>query len=333
MDAKKIIKKYIMPNAGIRIAGWVLLFVAVIAFLVGAATWGSDYDTDVQATEFYPNESENGTMAYIDIVGVSNWLFQYDDAVYYSAEDAEGYLYTVRLTDSQYGAMAAQQTYWNRETEDVSPPAAYHLVGYVQDVPSDVRSNLSDSWGISTAEYDQYFGTKFLNATTSVGEQGSAPWFLVALFSVLFAIVCIIISLRAKKIAKKCFRQLEERSLLEKAAQQLENTESHTVIGKNRGILTQDFLFGKGTGAVIPYSDILWAYKQEQRRNFVAVNSYLMVATLYMSAQGVIDLNRSDRKGYIGTALAVIAEKNPNVLLGYTSENGKAYRAIVKENK
>lgn len=330
MDAKKTIKKYIMPNPFVRIMIWILTPVLLLSLLMGLAMLGGE---DEPAAEFFPNESENGTMAYIDVVGVSNWLFQYDEAVYYTVEDAEGYLYTVRLTDSQYGAMAAQQTYWNRESDDVTPPAPYHLVGYVQDVSSEVRSNLSDSWDITTTEYDQYFGAKFLNATTSTSEQSSASWFFAALFSFLFLLVFAILNGRAKKVAKKCMKQLEDRCLLEKAAQQLENTESHTVIGKNRGIMTQDFLFGKGTGAVIPYSDIVWTYQQEQRRNFVAVNSYLMVATLYMSAQGVIDLNRPDRKGYIGTALAIITQKNPNVLLGFTSENGKAYRAMVKESK
>lgn len=331
MNAKKTIKKYILPKAWVGIVGWLLVAVMLVCAVMGLAALGGG--NDVAAAEFYPNDSESGTMAYINVVGVSNWLYQNDDAVYYSVEDAEGYLYTVRLSDSQYNAMAAQQEYWNRETDSEPLPNAYHLVGYVRDVSSNIRSTLAECWDITEDEYDYYFGEKYLNCTTSAGEQNSAPWFVVALISGLFALCVGIISGRAKRVAKKCLRQLEERCLLEKAAQQLEFTEGHTVIGKNRGILTQDFLFGKGTGAVILYSDILWAYKQEQRHNFVAVNSYLMVATRYMSAQGAIDLNRVDRKGYLGDALAVISQKNPHALLGYTSENGKAYKAMVKEGK
>lgn len=331
MDPKKTIKKYIMPSALSSIVGWVLLAVMAVCLIMGlAAMGGSD---DVEAAEFYPNESETGTMAYIDIVGVSNWLYQYDDAIYYSAEDAEGYLYTVRLSKSQYNAMTAQQEYWNRTTESEPQPEPYRLVGYVQEIPSDVRSSLADSWSISTAEYDQYFGEKFLNGTTSVSQESSMPWFFGALFSGLMAFLFLAVYLRANKIARKCLNQLEERCLLEKAAQQLENPVNQTIIGKNRGILTQDFLFGKGTGAVVAYSDILWAYKLDQRRNFVVANSYLMVATQYMSAEGVINLNRADRQGFIGDALAVIAQRSPEAMLGYTSENGKAYRAMVKAGK
>lgn len=329
MDAKKTIKKYICPGAWMAVLGWLLAAVLVVSLILGLATL-TGTDSSAEAVEFYPDESPRGTTVYIDVVGVSSWLYQYDDAVYYSVEDAEGYLYTVRLSDTQYNAMTAQQAYWERADENEPVPAPYRLVGVAKDIPSNVRESLAQSWSITTAEYDQYFGTGYLNATTSAGQEASAGFFVVALVSGMFALLCLIFCMRAGKNAKKCLNQLEERCLLEKAAQQLEFTDGHTIIGKKRAILTQDFLFGKGTGVVVAYDDILWAYKQDQRRNFVVANSYLMIATRFMSAQGAIDLNRADRKGIIGDALVIIAQRNPKTLLGYTSENGKAYKAMVR---
>ena len=328
MDAKKTLKKYILPKAWNRGLGWVLAAATVVFLLLGVMALNEDTG---EAQIFYPNDSETGTMAYIDVVGVSDWLYKYDDATYYSVEDAEGFLYTVRLKDKQFAEMKDQQEYWNRASESEPMPATYRLEGYVQKISSDVRSTLAECWDISTAEYDLYFGEKYLNATTSVGAENSAGWFVGALFCGIFALCIVLIAGRSQNLAKKCLRQLEERGLLEKAAQQLEFTENHIVIGKNRAILTQDFLFGRGTGAAIPYADILWAYHKEERRNFVAVNSYLMVGTRYMNPQGAIDLNKPDRKGYLGDALAVIAQRNPRALLGYTSENGKAFRAMAKQ--
>lgn len=330
MDSKKIIKKYIMPGAFVRICGIVLSAVLVVTLVMGLAALNADVGDPV---DFYPSETPTGTMAYIDVVGVSNWLYQYDDAIYYSVEDAYGYLYTVRLKDSQLKAMAAQEAYWNRATDSEPMPEPYRLVGVVQKTSNDVKKSLSQAWDITTSEYEEYFGVNFLNAATSLGAEKSAGWFVGALLSGMFALVCLILHMQASKSAKKCLKVLEERFLLDKAAQQLENAEEHLVIGKNRGILTQDFLFGKGTGAVIPYSDVTWAYKQEQRRNFVAVNSYLMVGTPWMGVEGAINLNGTDKYGYIGDALAKIAEKNPDALLGYTNENRKAYKAIVKTAK
>jgi hypothetical protein len=105
------------------------------------------------------------------------------------------------------------------------------------------------------------------------------------------------------------------------------------VIGKNWGILTENFIFGKGTGVVLVYSDILWAYKQDAKRNFMVANSYLFAATPWMNPQGIVDLNGPDKYGSIGEALAVIGSRNPQALLGYTNENRKAYREAVKAAK
>ena len=330
MDSKKIIKKYIMPGGFVRIGAVLCAIVLAVTLVMGLMALNVETPDPV---EFYPSDTPIGTMAYIDVVGVSNWLYNYDGAIYYSVEDAEGYLYTVRLKDSQLKAMSAQEEYWNRTSETDPMPDAYRLVGYVQKTSDDVRENLSQSWDIPVEEYDQYFGENFLNATTSVGAENSAGWFVGALFSGLFGLVFVILQSRAASQSKKCLRVLEENCLLEKAAQQLENSETHIVIGKNRGIMTQDFIFGKGTGAVLAYKDILWAYKQDQKRNFVLVNSYLIAATTWMGAQGIVDLNGPDKTGCIGEALAVIGERNPDVLLGYTKENRKAYKAGLKAAK
>ena len=329
MDSKQIIKKYIMPRAWVRIGGILCALILIATLAMGFVAMNQEV---AEPVEFFPSETPTGTMAYIDVVGLSDWVYQYDDMVYYSAEDAEGYLYTVRLKDSQVKAMAAQQTYWNRETESEPVPQPYHLVGYVQTTTDTMKENLSSAWAISVAEYDQYFGTLFLNCTTSVAAEKSAGWSVGALFSGLFALLCLVFQCRAASMSKKCLKVLEERCLLDKAAQQLENTEEHQVIGKNRGIMTRDFIFGRGTGAVVAYSDVIWAYQQNRRSNFVVTCSYLMVATPWMNAEGIVDMNNSDRDGHLATALMTISQHNPDALIGYNSANRKAAKAARKAN-
>lgn len=329
MDSKRIIKKYIMPSAFMRVGAVVFGILLVLTLVMGITAMNAEVPDPV---DFYPSETPTGVPAYIDVVGVSDWLYQYDDTVYYSVEDAYGYLYTVRLNDRQLEEMAAQAEYWNRTSETAPMPEPYRLVGVVQKTGDTVKESLAQSWDISVAEYEEYFGVNFLNATTTVGAEKSAGWFVGALFSFLFALICLVFQMRGASVSKKCLKVLEERCLLEKAAQQLENTEEHMVLGKNRGILTRDFLFGKGTGAVAAYSDVIWAYKQDQRHNFIT-SSYLMVGTAWMNVQSVIDMNGNDKYGYISDALAQIAEKNPEAMLGYTNENRKAYKAAAKAGK
>lgn len=330
MDAKKTIKHYIMPKAWIRVMTIVMLVGLAVFLTLGLITLSADQE---DAVRFNPVETETGVMAYIDVVGVSNWLYKYDDAVYYSVEDAEGSLYTVRLTDRQYNAMKEQQAYWNRRSALEPMPAPYRLEGLVQVTPSNVRSSLAQSWDITTAQYDAYFGDLLLNATTSANAAASSGWFVGAMFCFIFALLGVVLGFRANAVAKKCLARLEETGMLEKAAMQLENPVNQTVIGKNRGILTADFLFGKGTGAVVAYSDIIWCYQQDQRRNFMVVNSYLNLGTAFLAPQGVVDLNRPDKQGVIGDALVMIAQKNPRALVGYSRENGQEYKILASSGK
>ena len=324
MNPQKIIKKYVLPK-GQSVAAIVLIIASLVCAVMGIAAMGGADDT---ALEFYPSESETGSMAYIDVVGISGWVYKYDEAVYYTALDGEGYLYTVRLSDSQFKQLSAQNAYWEDDSADAVPPASFRLEGLVKDTASDTRRSIAQAWVLTTAEYDKIFGTKFLDATTSAGEEASAPWFVGTLFFGMLGLVFLIAAGRSKRNAKKCLQVLEERGLLERAADQLENPNTHMVIGKNRGILTQDFLFGKGTGMVVAYSDIHYAYQHDRKRNFVPVNSYLMVGTMATAVEAAVELNRADKKGAIAQAIMVIAQRNPHAMIGYSKDNDKAFAAI-----
>ena len=326
MDAKKTIKKYILPRT-MSTVSIILVVLALVCSVMGIAALGGADDT---ALEYYPNESAVGSMAYINVIGVSDWLYQNDEAIYYTAMDEEGYLYTVRLSDSQFKSLSAQFDYWMDENEDAVPPAPFKLEGLVRDVTSDIRSTVAECWEMTTVEYDQYFGNTFLDATSSPSEEASAPWFFGALLLGCFGLVFLLVSGRSKRNAKKCLKRLEELGLTERAAQQVEMADSNTVIGKNRGMLSRDFLFGKGTGMVVPYSDIIWAYQLDRKRNFVPVNSYLMVGTMATAVEAAVDLNKTDKQGVIAEALEIIYQRNPEAMIGYNKEFAKNFSAIRK---
>ncbi len=330
MDSKKIIKKYIMPSSTTRYIGIICAIALVACLVMGAIAANAKTEDPV---DFYPSETPTHTMAYIDVVGVSNWLYKVDDVVYYSVEDAYGYLYTVRLSNRQYKEMEAQQEYWSRTSENAPMPEPYHLVGYVQAAGSEMKESLASSWDITVAEYEEYFGVNYLNATTSVNGEKSAGWFVGSVLFGVLALIFLILQGKASSVSKKCLARLEARGLLDRAAQQLENTAGHSVVSKNRAILTQDFLFGKGTGAVLYYGDILWAYKKENRRNFVVVSCNLMAGTTFMNAESVIDINGADKEGHIPGTLMYIAQRNPSAMLGFTNENRSAFNAARKAAK
>lgn len=326
MDAQKTIKKYILPKT-MTIISALLVVIGLVLAVLGIVAMSN---ADTEALEFYPDESATNSMAYIDVVAVSDWAYQYDEAVYYTAMDADGYLYTVRLNDSVFKQMAEQNEYWNTDDENAVAPAPFRLEGVVKDASNDTRDSMAEAWDMTAEEYYQYFGHKYIDATTNSRTEALGPWLFGAIMFCLFGIVFLFLSGKANRNAKKCLARLEELGMLERAAQQVEMTDSNTIIGKNRGMLSRDFLFGKGTGMVVAYSDILWAYQQDRKRNLVPVNSYLMVGTMATAVEGAVDLNRNDRHGYIAEALEIIGQRNPEAMIGYSRDFAKAFNAIRK---
>ena len=328
MQAAKTIKKYISAPAWLGIAAWILTAITVLSLLTGlvkSAVVGS-----VAAQEFYPDYSAAGTQAYIDVVGVSEWLYKNDDAIYYTVEDAEGYFYTVRMKNTQFKKMTAQQEYWKRTSEDTPVPDAYRLSGCVRETSSVIRSSMSQAWGITTAEYSQYFGATYLDTTTSAGAEAGVTGYALALLCGIFALALLLSYYSVFFQAKKSLAALEERGLLERAAAQMESGVI-LKLGKDRGRLTEQFVFGKATGVVVRYDEILWAYQRTHRTNFVVTNTYLVVNTRQQKNMNAIALGKKDKSNQIAQALLTIYQHNPRALVGYTPENAQRYKQMAKE--
>jgi hypothetical protein len=272
MDSKKIIKKYIMPNFFVRAGAILLALVCAATLVMGLLALNAETPDPV---EFFPSETPTGTMAYIDVVGVSNWLYQYDSAVYYSVEDAEGYLYTVRLNDRQLKEMAAQEEYWNRETEIAPMPEAYRLVGYVQKTGNDVRESLAQSWDITEAEYEQHFGVNFLNATTSAGAENSVIWFIGALFSGLFSLLFFVLLLFASLTSSVSILEIFTPNVVELTKGKVDRKKASiigSVICMVLGIPVS-FSFGMWGDVRILGQDIFSLYD-----NFICIFAYPLIA-------------------------------------------------------
>lgn len=150
------------------------------------------------------------------------------------------------------------------------------------------------------------------------------------LFFMMMAFCFFIIGFAPQSAYKKCLKRLEALGELERACEEINSLGCMTV-GKDRGKLTAHYLYGKKTGIVVRYEDILWCYRKIQRYNFVAVNSYLMVGTAFCKMQTAITMGKNDKNDEIPQAMMYIAQRNPNVLFGFTNENNKAYKAKLKE--
>lgn len=331
MDAKKVLAKYVKSSPGFTITGWVCIALAVVIVIMGLVAYSSA--NDVEPQEFFPSESEVGSYVYIDIVGISPWLYKYDDAVYFSVEDSLGYLYTIRWTESMRDDLIEYQAYWERpEDSDMEMPEPLRVCGIAQTTSSDTRENLAQVWDISELEYNQYFGTLYMNANSTPGSSSSSGYYMGALFLGILGLLFLMQTIKPSKDFRNCVKALEEAGELEQAAEELSRGE-YTTIGKDRGRMTSRYIFGKGTGVVVRYSDILWCYKQTLRRNFISVNAFLIVNTAKHAGLTAVNFGRHDKKNELEQALVYIAQRNPNAFIGYTQPNIVAYNELKRAAK
>ena len=323
MDSQKVIRKYIGRSPVGTVIGWIALALTAV-FIIMGITAGSN--TDEVAAPFYPTESDTGTFAYVDVVGISDWLCQYDGDTYYTVLDAEGYMYTAKVGNSDFRKMSAQYDYFMYEDAEIPEP--YRLEGIVRSVSGTVRSTLAEVWEITNTEYEQYFGTLMLDATSSPSSEAGAVWYVGALFAFIFGLCMVLVFLPIQSATKKSLNRLEEQDLTDRAAQQL-GSGSYTTVGKDLIRMSENVFFAKNTGLAVPYSDILWIYKRTVRTNLVIVNLYLVVCT--KDKEYTIHLGGTKAESLLQQAAVTIAEKNPSVLIGFNKENKKAYKELKKQ--
>lgn len=166
-------------------------------------------------------------------------------------------------------------------------------------------------------------------------EYGDAIWgeFLLVI-GALMMLVSAIQTLIPRAAANRSVKRLQKIGQLEKAAAELINEEPQ-LFCKNKIALTSSFLFGKRMGAACAYNDILWLYKKRYTQRFLFIPIYvqdsLEVETGKQSVH--INLGKKDKKNELTQIIRVIYEKNPNILVGHTQENQKAYNELRKQKK
>ncbi len=324
-EEQAALKKYLGPKKSSKITGWVFTVLTVVTLLGGILT--TFFLNRMNAVAFNPEKTETDTQAYLDIVGISDWIYQYGDDIYYCAIDERENFYTLRMDKSLHSKMSAQQKYF--EEDDAPKPEPYRVYGVVKKLGSSARKNLAEWWEISQTDYTSYFGETLLDTTASKGTQYGAFWFVGCFLCFIFAIVFVSDTLTNKSRANRHIKYLEEQGMLTRAAQQLNDSEN-LIINKDSARLSQEFLFGHGNGVVLPYRDILWCYQRTTRRNFSVVSTSLVVNTRAKKNITAILIGGKDTNNELPQAMMLISQRNPATLMGYTTENSKAYKELCK---
>lgn len=157
--------------------------------------------------------------------------------------------------------------------------------------------------------------------------------FLVIPLTTIFAlIVFLAVTLPSINRAKKCIKALENKGELDKAAAELLSQNNKKFI-KEKAVFTENYMFCKGTGLVLTYSDVVWAYKHRQTTSFLLI-PIKVTDSLYIAAEGIKPMVAAsmgkDKKEQIRDAIVEIYNHNNACLIGYTNETVAQYKQIRK---
>lgn len=203
MESKKVIRKYLGVAGWKRAMAWVFFAAMLVCLFFGIA--GTGHDDTAEAESFYPAD---GVYAYVDAIGLSDWLYKVDSTVYYAAIDVYGNFYIVQLSSSTVDEMAAQRNYW--DVESARAPAAYRLYGMTRSMDYETRSDIASVFDMDVAEFDKYFDIYCLDTGTSPSSDEAAMWIV---FAMLAGLLWLCVAIVCGQTGKNLKRSLRRRSV------------------------------------------------------------------------------------------------------------------------
>ena len=321
-DNGKSMKAFVRPAAGARIAA-AAVWVLALALFAAAAAAGSRDEGDPAL--FRPFDSEEGSYVYLDIVGVSDWVFRSGSDTYYMVLDGDGRAYCARLTDAQFGGLGEYNRYWNEVIG--TAPAPYRLSGLCSGIWPDMRTSMAGAWDMEEDEFTDWFGDRYLDATTSPGEQAQAMWLVFGFFALLAGVILAAVTVPAQTAERRCLKRLEQTDRLDAAAADF-GAASGPETPSGPVLLGRSFLFVRRGGAIVPYSDILWCYKRVTHTNFFITMETAVVCTADRRTWSLGGAR--SRLSTADSVLAALAERCPNARFGFSKENRAWYKETVK---
>ncbi|MCR4894386.1 MAG: hypothetical protein K5911_06620 [Eubacteriales bacterium] len=330
MENSSMIFDYIKPPKAVRIIAWVLLAVGILGIVLSAGTFGKGDDRS-SAVKFNNSAASAGDYCYIDVVGVSDWLYKYDSSTYYTVLDSDGNYGIALIKSSDYYSMSAQRTYWDSD-DDAVAPEPYRLYGMSVTTTDTLKKNIAEVWGMSQVEYSSYFGRLYLNASASPSSNRGSLFIALAVFSLAGWFGTGLYSLISRSRAKKSVRNLEATGRMQEASSQFYNAVTNYP-SEPPIVVTKDYIFTKNTGSVVDLSDIKWIFRRIQRYNFVKVGEYLIGKTADGKEKMLMTINKNSEPGIEDRIVDNIRAINPDLIVGYSKEAQAAYNEYRKAVK
>lgn len=227
----------------------------------------------------------------------------------------------------------------DKEFADGKKIFTYEIKGTLKTYPSEIKSIAVETINDLYKDNENFTKISLLNFNSIFGkyyiEEGASPnsdsYTILITVSILAAVIfggCTI----GFGICVLKQKKLVARIGLDELKEELRE-ESIIKIDKQKMYLTKHYIIGTNAPLkIISYEDIAWMYILHQKTNGIETSTFLVVKTQNGKSYNFGGHVRNATENY-ELAIAEIAKKNNKFLLGYTPENMKAYKEIIKNNK
>lgn len=234
--------------------------------------------------------------------------------------------YIVKMSKKQYEVILDEYEKNKDNFKFTLEGKTYQIFSNLKESSMKVLNERLEEKVVTTKNYNEYLGYTYIDANEN--NRAFVKTMLFG-FGVLFAVmdaIVIIGYIYGISTFKKVMREYGEEELVK------ELDDKDTIAIPKAGIyLTKKYIISNSTGfKVVDYKDILWVYILKQRNYGILVGSHLMV---YRNNGKGSSLGIMRKSNELEELIPEIVKKNKDILVGYTTDNQKKYRDLVKENE
>ncbi len=245
----------------------------------------------------------------------------------------ETYYYLVYIKNNLYAELV------NNKDLNNNP---YTIYGKTKTTDSKVKKytiewynkNVDKKDQITLSKFNDYFGGVYLDTSETLESPLLSVIAVVALLSGLVSMSFIIVFITKKIQTENTLKKLSDEEL-EKIEKELDDKETFHY-ERAHLILTKNYIISlTGKMLITNYKDLVWIYEYRLKQYGITTNKSLMAMLKNGKVKALLQVDGVTKKStsVIEEVVETIVKKNSKLLVGYTNENRKLAKEIVKENK
>ena len=259
----------------------------------------------------------------------------------FAVQEGNVYSYYI-IMDKQYMYIAYLPEYkFNELNKEDIKENPVELKGRTRLISREIKELAIDAYNeavndenkITMADFDDYFGSVYLEATATYEDSIAEAQKLGFLIFTILGIIGLIITIRQRVKFGKSIKNMDNH-LIEKINNEM-NDKDAFYYDKVHLYLTKNYVINfQGIFKVIEYNDIIWMYSMQLRTNGIktakAINIMSKNGKVYTIAN--IDILTKSKKELYDEIWNTITSKNSNIVLGYTKEAANQAKQMIEKH-